>query len=56
MSQPEPGTAEAVALGGICQPRDGEIEDNLTWPEWLIEGCPVHDRLGENMPMEASES
>lgn len=37
----------------ICQQRDGESPDNDEWPEWLTNGCPVHD-LGQRRLNERS--
>lgn len=38
-----PGTKEAIDQGCTCQPRDGEGINNPRWPDWLTEGCPLHD-------------
>lgn len=45
-----PGTPEAMALGCTCQPRDGEGINNPRWPEWLTQGCPLHDPNIEEVP------
>lgn len=43
MTDPDPGTDEAVARGCTCDYRDGEPEDNDRWPDWITTGCPIHD-------------
>lgn len=39
----EPGEGIAIEAGCVCTVRDGELRDNRQWPEWLVQGCPIHD-------------
>lgn len=41
---PNPGEWVAISEHGCtCTVRDGEPQDNETWPQWLTKGCPLHD-------------
>lgn len=39
----QPGEWDAVRQGCTCMQRDGEPQQSERWPEWLVEGCPLHD-------------
>lgn len=40
-----PRTREATSAGCDCSYRDGEDQDNLVFPDWLTQDCPLHRPL-----------